>query len=189
MTIKRLMLGIPIFLCATMLITSGPVSGNTTADTGSPQAVSANQDSPVAKGKILGMSNKAKTITIEDSSLGLVMLKFDDDTVGLEHAQKGEAAIISFKVSGDDKIATIVKPKLAKLPKGVTEIMPEELAEMVAGGADFVLIDSRPGKPYAEGHIPTAISIPVEEMATLSPSLLPQDHKDKLLIFYCGGPT
>jgi hypothetical protein len=51
-----------------------------------------------------------------------------------------------------------------------------------------MIIDSRPYKPkYANGHIPTAVSIPDSQFGKLTDKL-PAD-KNALLIFYCGGPT
>ena len=51
-----------------------------------------------------------------------------------------------------------------------------------------MIIDSRPYKPkYANGHIPTAVSIPDSQFDKLT-AKLPQD-KSTLLIFYCQGPT
>ncbi len=51
-----------------------------------------------------------------------------------------------------------------------------------------MIIDSRPYKPkYANGHIPTAVSIPHSQFDKLADKL-PQD-KNTLLIFYCQGPT
>ena len=50
------------------------------------------------------------------------------------------------------------------------------------------IVDSRPYKPkYANGHIPTAVSIPDSQFDKMTDKL-PQD-KNRLLIFYCGGPT
>jgi 3-mercaptopyruvate sulfurtransferase SseA len=51
-----------------------------------------------------------------------------------------------------------------------------------------MIIDSRPYQPkYANGHIPTAVSIPDSQFDKLTDKL-PAD-KNTLLIFYCGGPT
>ena len=51
-----------------------------------------------------------------------------------------------------------------------------------------MIIDSRPYKPkYANGHIPTAVSIPDSQFDKLTDKL-PAD-KNTLLIFYCGGPA
>jgi hypothetical protein len=51
-----------------------------------------------------------------------------------------------------------------------------------------MIIDSRPYQPkYANGHIPTAVSIPDSKFDKMIDQL-PED-KNTLLIFYCGGPT
>ena len=51
-----------------------------------------------------------------------------------------------------------------------------------------MIIDSRPYKPkYANGHIPTAVSIPHSQFDKMADQL-PAD-KNALLIFYCQGPT
>ena len=51
-----------------------------------------------------------------------------------------------------------------------------------------MIIDSRPYQPkFANGHIPTAISIPDSQFEKMTDKL-PED-KSTLLIFYCQGPT
>lgn len=148
------------------------------------------KEANVYKGKVLGVSKKAKTISIEVGKK-TEMVKFDDSTTGMEHAKVGEAAIINFTSKGKDKVAVVIKPKLAKLPEGVKEMQPDELAELVAMGTKkgkYFLVDSRPGARFDEGTIPTAVSIPVPKMKEAGKDLLPAD-KDKLLIFFCGGPT
>ena len=51
-----------------------------------------------------------------------------------------------------------------------------------------MLIDSRPYMPkFANGHIPTAISIPDSQFDKMTDQL-PED-KNTLLIFYCEGPA
>ena len=53
---------------------------------------------------------------------------------------------------------------------------------------NVMIIDSRPYKPkYANGHIPTAVSMPGSQFDKMTDKL-PAD-KNALLIFYCGGPT
>ncbi len=145
----------------------------------------------VYKGKIAGKSNKAKSISIvvgKGDKAKSVMLKFDDDTKGLEFAKKGQAAIIKFRMEGKDKVATVIKPKLAKLPPGVTEIKTEELYGLYENSADMTVIDARPASRYAQARLPGAISIPVPEMKMGKEAVLPT-NKEQLLVFYCGGPT
>jgi len=156
-------------------------------------AVAADSTDNVVKGQVLGKSNKAKTISIKDGD-ATVMIKFDDNTKGLEHATKGHAAIVRYEMLGEDKVATEIKPKLAKLPDGVKEMSVEELAALVAKGpakGNYFLVDSRPGKRFDAGHIPTAVSIPVKKLEETGSANLPGDAKIKntLLVFYCGGPT
>ena len=53
---------------------------------------------------------------------------------------------------------------------------------------DVMIIDSRPYKPkYANGHIPTAVSIPHSQFDKMTDKLAAD--KNALLIFYCQGPT
>jgi len=163
-----------------------------TATAVKPTAVkAAPQADNVFKGKIAGKSNKAKTISItvgKGDKAKTVMLKFDEATKGLEFAKKGEAAIVKYEVKGKDKFATVVKPKLAKLPPGVTEIKTEELSELYESGTDMVVIDSRPAGRYAQAHLPNAISIPVPKLKKEKETVLPA-NKEQLLVLYCGGPT
>lgn len=167
---KHLKRFIPL-LMALALLSYGCAPTQQAADaskSGKPAAAEQQKkDENVYKGKIVGKSNKAKTI----------MLKFDDNTKGLEHANEGE-----------DVYATVIKPKLAQLPEGVTEVKFEEMVSLVESKADMVLIDSRPGKRYAQAHLPGATSVPVDKLKEKQAEALPKE-KDKLLIFYCGGPT
>lgn len=145
----------------------------------------------VYKGKIVGKSNKAKTISItvgKGAEQKTKMVRFDDKTKGLEFAKKGEAAIINWEQRGPDQFATVIKPKLAKLPPGVSEIQTDELHGLLQSGTAITLIDARPEFRYKQAHLPGAISIPVNKLKKMKGKALPGD-KDKLLVFYCGGVT
>ena len=66
-----------------------------------------------------------------------------------------------------------------------------EVIKLVAMGPEkgnYTLVDARPTGAYMGGHIPTAISLPYGTSQEECTSILPQD-KDRLLVFYCGGPT
>ena len=188
---KKLLRFIPVLLFSAFLI-GAPTGHMDAAHAADKAPAAAKKDKNVYKGKILGKSNKAKTISIK-AGKKTQMVKFDANTKGIEHAKKGEAAIIKFEMRGNDKVATVIKPKLAKLPKGVTEIKVEEMAKLIAMGAkgNYALFDARPGARYHEGHIPTAKSMPVPKMKKTGTAYLPGDAKLKntTLIFYCGGPT
>ena len=183
---------IPLVIFSSFLVT-----GCTTTDTSQPtdQAVkaapAAKTSQNVYKGKVVGKSNKAKTISIKvgkGDAAKTMMVKFNDETKGVEHAVKGHASIIEYKVVGSDKIATVVKPKLAKLPKGVVEAQPEYVADLVDKGGNYLLVDSRPANRFKAGSLPTAVSIPVPKIKADTLAVLPKD-KNTELIFFCGGPT
>ncbi len=145
----------------------------------------------VYKGKVAGRSNKARTISITvgaGDAAKTMMIMFDETTKGLEFAKKGEAAIIKWQQRGEDKFATVVKPKLAKLPPGVAEIKVDELYKLLLDHAPLTLVDARPESRYAQGHLPGAVNITVPMLKKKKAEVLPQD-KDKLLVFYCGGYT
>jgi rhodanese-related sulfurtransferase len=58
-----------------------------------------------------------------------------------------------------------------------------ELRRQLAAGS-VVLIDVRPEEEYRAGHIPGALSIPVEKLATAFHAL----PRDKEIVAYCRGP-
>lgn len=155
-----------------------------------PQTV-AKAEAPTYKGTVTGVSEKAKTISISVGPEGkaeTMMLRYDDRTSGVDYAKKGESVTITYEKQGQDVIALAVKPNLAKLPEGVTEIRTAELQTLLDKGADLLVIDARPESRYAQSHLPGAVSISVEKLAKEMGAALPKD-KEKLLIFYCGGPT
>ncbi len=189
---KQLRKWIP-FLLFTGLLVGGPSLSGSPALAADPAPQAAPQNANAFTGKITGKSNKAKTISIEVQGKN-EFLKFDDKTTGLEHAIEGEAAIVQFEMRGADRVATAVKPKLATLPEGVTEMKTDELASLIAKGPEegnYVLVDSRPAARYHEGHIPTAISLPDTVHMATGDAYLPGDARMKktTLIFYCGGFT
>lgn len=188
---KSLIKFIPLGIMLTMMIWGCSQTKMTAGDSSMNPAVAQKQEENVYKGKIVGKSNKARTISIEvgkGDKAQTMMVRFDDKTKGTEYAAKGEAAVIAWEMRGSDKYATVIKPKLAKLPDGVAEIKSEELKKLMDSGVDLVLVDSRPSGRYAQAHLPGAISITVEQMKNQGAELLPKE-KDKLLVFYCGGPT
>jgi len=184
---------IPFFIMASFLVTGCNQDTSSTTAAAKPAVSTQAQKpkGPVYKGKVVGKSNKAKSISIvvgKGKEAKTIMVKFDDKTKGVEHASKGHASIIFYEMRDGQPWATVVKPKLAKLPKGVTEIKTEELKSLIDAKSDFVLIDARPGKRYAASHLPGAISIGTKAYKEKAASVLPKD-KNKLLIMYCGGPT
>lgn len=148
------------------------------------------------KGQVKAVSNKAKTVSVTVDGKGVVLVRFDDATEFVNFKETKEiepptGVLVKYKTVGPDKIATYIKKTLVSLPVGVTEIKTEELAELVAKGpaaGNYCLIDSRPAKVAAAELIPTAVSIPVTLMEEKGEKTL-TCGKDKVMIFYCGGPT
>jgi len=192
MNSKMLMRFIPVAFMLAFLASGCAKQTDSTAQAPVPETAAAKKEDPnVYKGPIVGRSNKAKTISItvgQGDAAKTMMVKFDDSTEGLDFAKKGEAAIIKWEQRGEDKFATVVEPKLAKLPKGVTEIKTDELYKMLQDHVPMVLADARPVIRYNQGHLPGAVSIPVPLLKEQKEAVLPKD-KNKLLVFYCGGYT
>jgi len=154
-------------------------------------AAAQKKEGPVYKGIIGDVSKKAKTISINVGPEGKtesMLVLFDDKTTGIEFAKKGDSVTIAYEMRDQVAHAVSIKPNLAKLPEGVTEIKTAELQGLVAKKTDMLLADCRPEARYAQSHLPGAVSISVEKLAKEQAAALPKE-KDKLLVFYCGGPT
>lgn len=188
---KSIIKFIPFFIMASFLVTGCTQGTSSTTSAAKPAVEAKKPEGNVYKGKVVGLSNKAKSISIKvgkGDAAKTIMVKFDDKTEGVKHASKGHASIIYYEMRNGEPWATVVKPKLAKLPKGVTEIKVEELETLIDEKADFLLIDARPTNRYAAGHLPGSVSLGTKAYKTKAASVLPKD-KNKLLIMYCGGPT
>jgi ribosomal protein L21E len=192
----KLLKFIPFFVMASFLMTGCQpgTNGSTTAakseSSVQTQAPVKKATGPVYKGKVVGKSNKSKQISIavgKGKAAKTIMVSFDEQTKGIGHAAKGHAAIISYEIRDGVPFATVIEPKLAKLPAGVTVISPTDTQTLINSGKDFLLVDSRPAKRYSASHLPGAVSIPVCEMQELLQNL--PKEKDKVLVFYGGGPT
>jgi hypothetical protein len=194
MTMKRSTITkfIPLVLMLALIMSGCAQQTGTTSATQEAQTeVVEKQDPFLYKGPVEGRSNKAKTISItvgQGDAAKTMMVRFDDQTEGLEYAKKGEAAIIRWEQRGEEKFATVIKPKLAKLPEGISEIQTEELYKMLQDHVTMILADARPAMRYNQGHLPGAVSIPVPLLKEQKEAVLPKD-KNALIVFYCGGYT
>ncbi len=191
MKVQSLIKFIPVAILLAFISAGCSKDTGSSAEAPAPKTMEKKSEPKVYKGPIVGKSNKAKTISItvgKGAEAKTMMLRFDEQTEGIEFAKKGEAAIINWEQRGDEKFATIIKPKLAKLPDGVTEIKVDELYQLLEDQVPMTLVDARPELRYNQGHLPTAVSIPVPLLKEKKAEVLAQD-KDKLLIFYCGGYT
>ena len=148
------------------------------------------------KGQVKAVTNKAKTVSVNVKGKGLMLFKFNDGTKFINFTKTKEikyptAVVVKYKTEGPDNVALSIKKALISLPKGVTEIKTDEVVALVEKGpkaGNYFLVDARPPKVASAGHIPTAVSIPVNVLKKKGKELLPAD-KNTMLIFYCGGPT
>ena len=147
----------------------------------------------VVAGNFQSRSNKAKSITVETGPGKVQVLKYTPATT-IENVPKIKAlkkpipVQVTYEMKGKDMVATaIVAKPVIKVPEKQL-ISAKELAALVAKGPDkgaYLLIDSRPGVRYQEGHIPTAVMMPFPKMPEMM-AKLPKD-KNALIIFYCEG--
>lgn len=90
-------------------------------------------------------------------------------------------------------IATTVHAENIVLkPVDGDEISNDQMVELYQGkaiGSTVVVVDSRPGKKYAAGHIPGAISLPFDELKKNSADVIQKLNLPKTaqIIFYCAG--
>jgi len=153
------------------------------------------KDSNVLAGKFVDLSRKAKTIQLQIGK-DMEVIHFDDQTV-LENApelkkiaKQESVKVIYEKKNGKTYAKKVVVKKGLEVPPAQLASV-EEVAKLVAMGPEkgkYVLLDSRPGPLYDEGHIPTAKKMPFFMFDKLQEKLLPKD-KEVLQIYYCGGFT
>lgn len=145
-------------------------------------------------GDFVSRSNKAKSISVKTNGDKIQIIKFTDKTTvenvpNIKALKKPIPVAVTFVKQGSDFVATNIKAKpQIKVPEKQL-VKTEELATLLASDKEkgkFVLIDSRPPAPFAEGHIPGAVSMPFPKMPKMMASVLPKD-KSELVIFYCGG--
>jgi hypothetical protein len=160
--------------------------------TGQPEAV---------RGNLGTISQDFNTLQVKVGKM-IWVVKYDDKTkvvkgdktLGADEIAKLPAKkeiLVSFTGGEAKPLATEIAVKQPyKVPEH-QKITNAEVAKLVAMGPEeggYTLIDARPGGAYISGHIPTAISLPFGKFADECITVLPQD-KDRLLVFYCGGPT
>lgn len=146
------------------------------------------------RGKLGSVSMKAETLKVSTGA-STWLVSFDDDTKlkGAEAINKiGQDKEIKVKFV-EEAGALYATSVSVKQPAKLSEdkiIRLDALAPLVAKGPDagqFTIVDARPGKLFVTGHIPGAISI-YDAQFEKNIGKLPK-NKEKLLVFYCGGPT
>ncbi|WP_149830133.1 ArsR/SmtB family transcription factor [Streptomyces tailanensis] len=112
-------------------------------------------------------------------------------------ATRREGVRIHYRLAGDDVahlfalLRKVAETHQAAVPAardaylgddGATEVTHDELRARVAAG-DVVVLDVRPAEEYRAGHIPGAISVPIDELADRIGEL-PEETE---IVVYCRG--
>jgi rhodanese-related sulfurtransferase len=111
-------------------------------------------------------------------------------------ATRREGTKIYYRLAGDDvaglyalvrtvageHLPDVEAARAAYLGPDTDEVTRDELLHRVRSG-DATLIDVRPAEEYAAGHIPGAVSIPLEELA----ERLAELPADQEIVAYCRG--
>ncbi len=147
-------------------------------------------DEKLLRGTLTGISQKAETFSVNTGIMWTV--KFDDNTklvgwpppVGKLPKEK-EIAVKYIERDGETYAESISVKQPARLPAEKV-VNTEFVAERVDKG-DALIIDSRPAVRFYEGAIPGAINI-YDADFDKNIDKLPKD-KNKMIIFYCAGPT
>jgi len=104
---------------------------------------------------------------------------------------KKKEILVSFSGGESKPLATEIAVKQPyKVPED-QKITNDEVAKLVSMGPEkgkYTLVDARPKGAFLGGHIPSAISLPFDTFDESCSTVLPED-KDRMLVFYCGGPT
>lgn len=143
-------------------------------------------------GSVKSVTNTARSIAVEVAKKGVFVFKYDSATQFKNASSANdiiadEVVTVDFAQVGPENLAKAITKVIAPLPAGVTRISAADLQQLLnKGGDSFLLIDSRPPGRYVQGHLPGAVSIPLNELEKEGAKLLPTDHA-KTLIFYCGG--
>ena len=167
-------------------------SGCKKCHTGQPDAV---------RGNLGTVSQDFNTLQVKVGGT-VWIVKYDDKTSVIKGDKTlGAGEIVNIPPKKEVLVSftgTLDKPQATSIAVKMPYKVPEhqkfsnaETVKLVAMGPEkgnYTLVDARPAGAYLDGHIPTAISLPYGKFADECTTVLPQD-KDRLLVFYCGGPT
>lgn len=144
-------------------------------------------------GKLVDVAIKAGTIQLQINK-DMEVIHFDDSTElrnapAFKKIPKQESVRITYFNKNGKNFAKLVEVKKGiAVPKEQLASV-EEVANLVAKGPEagnFILLDSRPDTFFNEGHVPTAVSMPLFAFDKLAETVLPK-NKDIVQIYYCSG--
>lgn len=157
--------------------------------------------SEALRGKLGKVSPEFKTMQVSVGKM-VWIVGYDDktsvvkgdntaDSTAIQNIPKNKEVLVSFSGGEAKPLATEISVKQPyQVPAG-QKITNDEVVKLVSMGPEkgqYTLVDARPTGAFLSGHIPTAISLPFDSFEESCATVLPQD-KDRLIVFYCGGPT
>jgi len=100
------------------------------------------------------------------------------------------AAVLSAWVMGGFSPERKLPPDLSvqAAEMGVQVVDTLQMKEIVESGSHLIL-DARTRSEYDQGHIPTAMSVSVQNFEESFPPIAPMLYPDAPLVVYCTGPT
>lgn len=90
---------------------------------------------------------------------------------------------LTLRDAAEEQLAEVDWIKREFAPERDEGLIARDVLAQLAGEGKVVLIDVRPASEFAHGHLPGAVSIPVEELASRVESL----PRDKKIVAYCRG--
>lgn len=141
-------------------------------------------------GKVQSISRKASTIQLLNlKSKTVEVIRFGKSTKYV-NAKSIKEFITNDKIVVDvdaGQVANSIKRVLVKVDPAKIIGTKEVAALLQRPAEEYLIVDALPAGRYNAGHIPGSISQPTGAFAKTT-QLLPKD-KNRLLVFYCGGPT
>jgi rhodanese-related sulfurtransferase/DNA-binding transcriptional ArsR family regulator len=137
---------------------------------------------------------QASAMSVANASQHLQRLK----RAGLVHSER-RGTTMRYRVADPTvgrlwvELRTVAEKQLAEMDRALDayrvrrgdfpRLSPTELRQELDRN-NVLLLDARPRLEYDAGHLPTAISIPIDEL----PDRLDELPTDKLIVAYCRGP-
>ncbi len=134
----------------------------------------------------LKIGDRTEIVTFAKARLQLVntTAKGDPEKM-LRSIGEGEEVAVRYVEKDGAKEASVITVKPVVKLAATEKMALADLEKLVARGAEkgkYLLVDSRPVQSFAEGAIPTAVSLPFSEFAGKA-GVLPADKK-RLIVFY-----
>ena len=187
-------------LLGAVLVTAGTAQAGKPTVGGPCQKCHAPQQEAV-RGNLGKVSPQFNTLQVKAGNI-VWIVKYDDKTTIIEGDKTSGAdqikelpedkeILVSFSGGESKPLATEIAVKQPyKVPED-QKISNDEVVKLVGMGPEagkYTLVDARPTGAFLGGHIPTAISLPFDSFGDNCTTVLPED-KDRMIVFYCGGPT